>query len=136
MPQATISLGSNKGDRYALMREAFRRIQALGVIVRFSSIMETKPWGFTADTDFLNQIVVLETQLSPLDLLDELQRIEADLGKDTHSPTQGYASRTMDLDILYYDDLKVHSERLILPHPRIQERDFIGQLLREIAPLQ
>lgn len=130
---AVISLGSNKGIRQANMEQAFTALAALGTIERFSTIHETEPWGFEADMRFLNQVVVLHTQLTPLVLLEELQKIEKKLGKDTHSPTGGYASRTMDLDILYYDTCVLHSEHLILPHPRIKERPFILRLLEEVG---
>lgn len=133
MHKAVISLGSNKGDRIALMQAAFMALKTLGSIEQYSSIQETEPWGFQADVSFLNQIVVLHTNFAPLDLLDQLQYIEKSLGKDTHSPTHGYASRTMDLDILYFDDLQLNSERLMLPHPHIQDREFIILLLQELG---
>jgi 2-amino-4-hydroxy-6-hydroxymethyldihydropteridine diphosphokinase len=133
MHRAVISLGSNKGNRAACMRSAVRELQKLGGIEKISSIHQTKPWGFNADTDFLNQVVVLSTYLSPVQLLSALQKIEKDLGKDTHSPTRGYASRTMDLDILYFDDLNIESETLTIPHPRIREREFIIALLQEVG---
>lgn len=133
MHSAVISLGSNKGDRYAYMQAAMKELHKLGRIQQASSIHQTEPWGFKADTAFLNQVVILGTFLSPIQLLSALQDIEKSLGKDTHSPTQGYASRTMDLDILYFDDLQIQSEVLTIPHPRIKEREFVITLLHEVG---
>lgn len=133
---AIIGLGSNLGDRQWYLQEAQNLMRKrIGNIVRTSSVAETEAWGFTAPP-FLNQIVVLETELEPMTLLDALQEIERELGrkcKTTYIDGKAqYHNRTIDLDILDYDHQVVHHDRLTLPHPRIQDRDFILQQLAEL----
>ncbi|MEG1607262.1 MAG: 2-amino-4-hydroxy-6-hydroxymethyldihydropteridine diphosphokinase [Mucinivorans sp.] len=136
MARATLLLGSNLGQSHALLNKATSLIQELaGPMVDLTPIEQTAPWGMAKGThDFFNQIVVINTSLAPLELLDVLENIERALGR-THkattwrAPRREYASRTMDIDILYYDFLTMDSPRLALPHPRISEREFVTKLL-------
>ena len=134
--RAVIDLGSNKGNRKFYLSLAVRLIEwEVGTVVRASSVIETPSWGFESDP-FLNQVVVVETELSPTDLLDALQSIERRLGRTQKSQVVDgkpvYHARTIDLDILDYDGLQYHDDRLTLPHPHIAEREFVLISLREL----
>jgi 2-amino-4-hydroxy-6-hydroxymethyldihydropteridine diphosphokinase len=107
-----------------------------GDILAISSFYDTEPWGFESPNRFLNAAVRLETALSPFDLLAVARQIESELGR-THTPAAGgasYRDRTIDIDILLYDDLILDSETLTLPHPLMHRRLFVVQPLAEIAP--
>ncbi len=130
-----ILLGTNMGDRESLLRNAIMMINAsCGEVVAQSKIYETEPWGFVAGNNFLNQVVMIETELKPHDLLKELLSIEAVLGRQRQEGVVGYQSRPMDLDILYYDDFIVDDSDLTLPHPRMHRRRFTLLPLCDIAP--
>lgn len=134
--RAVIGLGSNKGDREFYLQSArFMMERELGSIVLRSSVIETPSWGFNS-SPFLNQVVVMETAFSPLDLLDGLQSIERRLGRTLKSYLKDgkpvYHDRTIDLDILDYDRIQYHDDRLTLPHPHIAERDFVLASLKEL----
>jgi 2-amino-4-hydroxy-6-hydroxymethyldihydropteridine diphosphokinase len=103
----------------------------IGQVTKSSSVYESEPWGFSSDQQFLNQVVVVESELSPNEMLDEIHIIEAKLGRKRSSA--GYQSRTMDIDILFYDDLMVNESDLVIPHPRLHERRFTLLPLAEIA---
>ena len=125
-------LGSNQGDRLALLAEARRQLQAgVGNIRQASAIYETAAWGLENQPAFLNQVLLLETALSPEDLLREINRIEKILGR-----VRGlkWAARVIDIDILYYGDLVLQTARLQIPHPFLQDRRFTLLPLAEIAP--
>jgi len=130
---AYLSLGSNLGDRKAQLREAVRLLQAHPGIsnVKISSIYETAPVGFIEQSAFLNLAVRLETELSALDLLDVCQEIEQALHRER---LVRWGPRTVDLDILLYNHDNMKTERLVIPHPRMQERAFVLVPLRELIP--
>lgn len=129
-----ILLGSNLGDRECLISEAVEQIcKKCGNLIKKSSLYESEPWGFEADNLFLNQVILVETSMSAYDLLKELLSIEIRLGRDRINKYDGYVSRPIDIDILYYNDLVVDSADLILPHPRLHQRRFTLLPLCEIA---
>ena len=138
MPRrAIIALGSNVGNRGFYLQLAVRLIEwEVGKVVQRSSVIETPAWGFDSDP-FLNQVVVVETVLDPLALLDALQGIERRLGRTQKSTVEDgrpvYHARTIDLDILDYDRIRYRDERLTLPHPHIAEREFVLAPLRELG---
>ncbi len=105
----------------------------VGTVVRQSSIIETEPQGFTSANKFLNLCIAIDTQLSPHELLTATQEIERALGRTTKSIDFQYTDRPIDIDILLYDDLTINEEDLIIPHPRMQERDFVMTPLKEIT---
>ncbi len=136
MQKAVLSLGSNIGDRDFYLAEAVRFIEnSVGKIAEESSIIETEAWGFDAPP-FLNQVIVVETALSPLQLLTQLQNIEKQLGRTSKSTIINemphYQDRTIDIDILYYDNLQLNTPKLTIPHPLIEERDFVKIPLKEL----
>lgn len=129
-----ILLGTNMGDRESLLVSAIKHIgESCGDVVACSKIYETEPWGFKAENNFLNQVIKIETSLLPHELLKELLSIEAVLGRQRIEGVCGYQSRSMDLDILYYDDIIVDDADLILPHPRLHLRRFTLLPLCDIA---
>ncbi len=131
MARVYIGLGSNLGDRrnyLGLARAGIARIEGVRIAAE-SGIEETPPVGFHDQGDFLNQVILIETGLAPLDLLDRLQAIELSLGRVRDVPK---GPRTIDLDILLYDDLVTRGERLTLPHPAIKERSFVMRELLSI----
>jgi len=134
MARAHVGLGSNLGGREATIREAVRRLgQADGVeVVALSSLHETCPVGGPPGQPmFLNAAAELRTALSPGVLLDQLQAVEDALGRVRR---EHWGPRTIDLDLLLYDDLVLRTPRLEVPHPRMHERRFVLAPLAEIAP--
>ncbi|MEZ4810485.1 MAG: 2-amino-4-hydroxy-6-hydroxymethyldihydropteridine diphosphokinase [Allomuricauda sp.] len=130
--QAYLSLGSNMGNRYALLQKAiFHLKKRVGEANTVSNVYETPAMGFDGD-DFLNACVQLETELSPERLLETILQIEKDFGRDRKEG--GYQSRTLDIDILFYGKEVIHTAILEIPHPHIQERNFVLKPLADIAP--
>ena len=135
MPSACLLLGSNLGDREALLVRAQRLVgQECGCIVKASKIYETEPWGFEADTAFLNQALLIDTPLSPEILMARCLEVESLLGRVRDSGARGYTSRYMDIDILFYGNLVYQTPELTLPHPRLHIRRFALEPLAEVAP--
>lgn len=127
-----LGLGSNLGDREDCIRKAVRLIgERVGEVIRQSSLIETEPWGFESDNKFLNAVILVETPLSPRELLKVTQKIERDLGRRKKT-SRHYTDRPIDIDILLYDDLTVDEPDLKIPHPLMQERDFVMIPLKEI----
>ncbi|MDL2308050.1 2-amino-4-hydroxy-6-hydroxymethyldihydropteridine diphosphokinase [Bacteroidales bacterium OttesenSCG-928-C03] len=136
MEEVVLSLGGNVGDRDSYLQQARQLIMdRIGEITRLSSVRETEAWGFDSEP-FLNQVVVVETELPPMELLEVLKKIEIVLGRnhktEYHDGQAVYHSRTMDIDILYYSDFHIETENLTIPHPRICEREFVLAPLREL----
>lgn len=129
--QAFIGLGSNLGDRAAMLRGAVARLgRCDGVaVVAASAVYETEPVSVTDQPSFLNQVVAIETTLAPEQLLDALQAIEAEFGRVRDVR---WGPRTLDLDLLAYEGEARDTERLVLPHPRMFERAFVLVPLREL----
>ena len=127
-----LSLGSNLGDRLENLRRACQALAQKGIRWRrLSSVYETEPVDFAEQDWFLNCVVEVETSLAPLALLQEVQQIEEELGRQREQPK---GPRTLDIDILLYGDLVLPSGALVLPHPRMLERRFVLEPLREITP--
>ena len=127
-----IGIGSNLGDRQLYIDKAIEEIRNNKNIrfIRASSIYETEPVSEIPQGKFLNGVLEIETSLEPKLLLKELKRIEASLGR-ARPVLNG--PRTMDLDILYYGETKVKDGGLVIPHPRIKEREFVLKGLRELG---
>ena len=130
-----ILLGSNLGDRQLLVNQACKMIEEeCGKIVSRSNLYESEPWGFKSEHWFLNLVVEINTSLSPDDLMKSLLAIEKELGRDRSIPHEGYVSRPMDLDILYYGNKVIDTQLVTAPHPRLQQRRFTLLPLCDIAP--
>ncbi len=125
-----IGIGSNLGDRRAYIDRALESIKKSRNmdLRRVSTIYETDPIGEVVQGKFLNGVIEIETGLSPRELLKELNAIEKTLGREREIKN---GPRTIDLDILYYGDEKIDDNDLVIPHPRIGEREFVLRGLRE-----
>ena len=168
MPALYLSLGSNIGDRHALLLRAIDLLsRQVGRLVRASSFIQTEPWGYTSPHLYLNAAVLLHTTLTPHEALAATQAIERHLGRTTKTPAVSpssslssphlssspaaaepssfgedslssvlplppYSDRPIDIDILLYDDLRLSTPELTIPHPRMLQRDFVLRPLREI----
>jgi len=127
-----LSLGSNLGDRKQHLETALKKIEKkIGKIANISSIYETEPWGFQSPNRFMNMAIAVETALDPEALLAVTQEIERQAGRKEKT-THAYKDRTLDIDILLYDDLEYNSDTLTIPHPRMYEREFVMKPMREI----
>ena len=131
---AYIALGSNLGDRELHLLRAVSELGRLpqSRITLLSGFYDTEPVGGIVQESFLNAVLRLETGLPPQELLTELQRIETGIFRRKRELRWG--PRTMDLDLLFYDDLILDDELLTLPHPRLHQRRFVLEPLAEIAP--
>lgn len=128
-----ISLGSNMGNRLALLQKAIFRIHArVGKVLDISSVYENPAVGFQGG-DFLNAAASVLTPLGPEALLEALLAIERELGR-IRVPEGGHGPRTLDLDIIYYGTELIERQELIIPHPRMAERNFVLRPLADIAP--
>ena len=127
-----VGLGGNLGQRELTLRRAIERVKNLPYVklLRVSSFYETRPWGVTNQPNFVNAAIKISSEIEPLDLLDELHRIEADFGRVR---LERWAARTLDLDILLAER-EISCERLTVPHPLLFERDFALVPLKEICP--
>ena len=127
-----MSLGSNLGDRQDNLHKAIDLIgQRVGPVIRQSSFIETEPWGFESQNKFLNGVILCETTLTPRQLLRTTQKIERELGRNKKT-SHLYHDRPIDIDILLYDDLTIDEPDLKIPHPLMEQRDFVMIPLREI----
>lgn len=131
-----LSLGGNMGDSRAILRAAADEIERreLGRVERMSSFYRTAPWGFEAESDFLNAAVILESDLPALQLLDALLAIERHFGRVRPLRSTGYASRPLDIDIIFAGGTTIDTSRLTVPHPLAHRRRFVLEPLAEIAP--
>lgn len=128
-----IGLGSNIGDSRALIEEAIEQLGKVDgtKVLKVSTLIETEPYGYKNQPKFLNGVAQLSTLLTPHELLDELQRIEAEAGRER---IIRWGPRTLDLDILLYDDLVLEDDDLCIPHADMANRDFVLTPMKEIAP--
>lgn len=131
MHTVIIGLGSNQGERMVTLASASQSLPPKVLVIQHSPIYETRPWGFSDQPDFLNQVVIAQTELTPSDLLAYLKQLEVRLGR---TPTFRNGPRVIDLDILFYDDLIFESPTLTIPHPGVASRAFVLAPLADIAP--
>jgi 2-amino-4-hydroxy-6-hydroxymethyldihydropteridine diphosphokinase len=125
-------LGSNLGNRPQQLASAIKMLsEKAGTVNEESQIYETQPWGFDDQPWFLNQAVSLQSNLAPLDLLDELKSIEKQLGRE---PGEKWHARHIDIDILLDGPMVFQHERLTIPHPHLQERNFVLIPLMDLIP--
>lgn len=147
MSRVVLITGGNLGDVAANIAEAARLVgERVGRIELRSSIVQSAPWGDVAGTDgdvapdFSNQVLVVATELSPIEVLNAVQAIENELGRVRAAGSaeakreRRYGSRTMDIDILFYDSEVIETDRLIVPHPMLAQREFVLRPLNEVLP--
>ena len=131
--QVYLSLGSNLGRRGENLTKAIQLIaERVGAVIRQSSFIETAPWGFHSEHQFMNAAILCETDKTPREVLQLTQQIEKDMGRKNKT-SHFYSDRCIDIDILFYDDLTVDEPDLKIPHPLMQERDFVMIPLKQIT---
>lgn len=136
MAIAYIGLGSNMGDRVGYIQQAYQLLSfTQGIkVVDTSSLYETEPYGFKDQEWFVNAVVKIKTELKPYELLDECMRIEKQLGRVRKEGIERWGPRTMDADILLYDDTIIEDDDLQIPHSGLELRACFLVPLLEIAP--
>jgi 2-amino-4-hydroxy-6-hydroxymethyldihydropteridine diphosphokinase len=128
---AYLSLGSNLGDRAGQLREAQARLVSQGKLRKVSSFYETEPIDFVDQPWFLNCVLALETDATPFQLMSKILEIEKNMGRRR---VQKKGPRSVDIDILLFDDEIIDAKELTIPHPAMQERRFVLEPMAEIAP--
>lgn len=126
-----LALGSNVGSRLANLKNAVGNLPPQLTVRKKSLVYETPPWGFKDQPPFLNQVVMAETYLDAEALLGHLKRLETALGREPGFPN---GPRSIDMDILFYDDQIIETEAVVIPHPRLHQRAFVLVPLNDIAP--
>lgn len=132
--QTVTIFGSNSGDKYQIIKRATSILSSAGQILMASSFYETEPWGFESKENFLNQVIVFETSLPPLDFLHCCLETEKQLGRIRNPLGPRYSSRPIDIDLLFCESKIMDTPELVLPHPRLTERNFVLTPLAEIMP--
>ena len=132
MNQTYLLIGGNLGKREENLERAKRSIAGrLGPVLKVSSIYETEAWGMKDQPAFLNQVLFVETELSPVAVLDAILSIEKEMGR---TRMEKFGPRTIDIDILFFNDLVIQESSLTIPHPQLHLRRFTLEPLNEIAP--
>ncbi len=135
MAKVYLSLGTNLGDKEKNLDTAIALIdERIGIVVLKSSYYLTEPWKMKTKNKFLNAALCIQTDLSPLSLLFSLQKIEKDMGRVKTLKKNSYEDRLIDIDILIYDNVKIQTYELTIPHPLMWERPFVLKPLAEIYP--
>jgi 2-amino-4-hydroxy-6-hydroxymethyldihydropteridine diphosphokinase len=129
--EVVLGLGGNQGEREKLLSNAIKRMKERFKLLKVSSVFETEAWGGVAKGNFLNQVVLVSTEFSPLEVLEIIQGIEIDLGRTREQP---WGDRSMDIDILFFGDEVIENDRLSVPHPFLADRKFVLIPLQEILP--
>lgn len=133
MATVFLSLGSNLGNRKSLLQRAILLIgNDIGEILLESDIYESEAWGYMSENKFLNMAICISTKLLPEVLLGDLKKIEGTMGRK--KSTGGYIDRSIDIDIIFYDDLVISKPEITIPHPHMANRRFVLQPLNDIAP--
>jgi 2-amino-4-hydroxy-6-hydroxymethyldihydropteridine diphosphokinase len=128
-----LSIGGNLGNRELNLENALIALtQNVGTIEAASPVYETEPVGFESDNQFLNMAVIVETFLNPYAIIDQIRIIENKFGRKRQA--NRYISRTIDIDLIFYDNQIIDEKELIIPHPRMHERKFVLVPLCDIAP--
>jgi 2-amino-4-hydroxy-6-hydroxymethyldihydropteridine diphosphokinase len=127
-----LHLGTNEGDRIAYLNAAIHQIEEhLGLVTNRSKIYETEPWGLENQDMFLNMVIEVETKKSPYEVLSQIKQIEESIGR---IKTEKWGPRCIDIDILTYGDEKIKADNLVIPHPELNNRNFVLIPLMELEP--
>lgn len=140
--QVALLTGSNHSEKERLLQHARQVVERrIGRVVAQSKLHYSEAWGFRSEQEFANQALLVETELQPLEVLHEVLEGEREVGRDRTTEEQErqqtgqrYASRVIDIDVIFYDDVVWQSPTLTLPHPLVMEREFALIPLREVAP--
>lgn len=127
--------GSNMGERYQMLEESRKQIALkIGAVNLVSKMYESEPWGFESDVWFLNRVLQVQTEMDVFQVLYQLLEIEKQLGRIRNLGSKSYSSRTIDLDILFFNQEIIHSPELEVPHPKIHLRKFTLLPLCDLVP--
>ena len=133
MNKAVLLLGSNMGNAQLLFQQVISLIdERLGKLEMQSALYQSPPWGFEHENDFINQVLIMNTEKDSVEILQSCLQIEVELGRKR--TTHGYGARIIDIDILFIDDQVIEKESLVLPHPRLHLRKFTLLPLAELIP--
>lgn len=132
MSIAYLILGSNMGNKEENLLNAVKSLKKLGRVRKYSGIYETEPWGFSDERNFFNMAVCFETSLSPFELITEILKIEISSGRIRK--TMQWVAREIDIDIIFFDNIIINDESLVIPHPHTAKRKFVLVPINEIAP--
>ena len=133
MNKVVLLLGSNLGDGQLLFQQVISLIdERLGKLELQSALYQSPPWGFEHENDFINQVLIMNTEKDAEEVLQSCLQIEVDLGRKRTA--QGYGARTIDIDVLFVNDEVMQTESLVLPHPRLHLRKFTLLPLVELIP--
>ena len=133
MNKAVLLLGSNMGNAQLLFQQVISLIdERLGKLELQSALYQSPPWGFEHENDFINQVLIMNTEKDAEEVLQSCLQIEVDLGRKRTA--QGYGARTIDIDVLFVNDEVMKTESLVLPHPRLHLRKFTLLPLVELIP--
>lgn len=133
MHKITLLFGSNLGNSKKYIQDAIAELALhTGPNIFTSGMYASEPWGFESKNSFVNQAAIIDTDLNPVEILRIIQKIEAKLGRVRRY--RSYTDRTIDIDILFYDNNIIETEELIIPHPRLTERKFVLTPLAELMP--
>jgi 2-amino-4-hydroxy-6-hydroxymethyldihydropteridine diphosphokinase len=123
--RAVLALGSNLGARESILSSAAEALNEIGEVIALSNFLDNRPVGGPPQPNFLNAVLILETELEPEELLRVCQAIEGVFGRTRDAQSERWGPRTLDVDLISCDNLTYQSESLILPHPRAAERPFV-----------
>ena len=130
-----LCLGTNLGDKQNNLERAAELIgDRCGRVLCRSGVYVSGSWGYESNNDFYNQCLRVDTVLDPGDLLKQIVEIEQVMGRERKGKGKGYADRSIDIDILFYDEVILETEHLVIPHPRISERMFVLKPMMELDP--
>lgn len=133
MKKVLLALGSNLGNRIQNINTSLKLLKSVGNVIDTGLLYETKPAYNENQGGFLNSAVMIETSLEPDSLLQKCKEIERTLGR-TYNPNVPKGPRVIDIDIVFYDNVNYQTENLTIPHPAVQERDFVLAPLRDFCP--
>ena len=128
-----ISIGSNLGDRMSSINQSIYELSRFSNVMSKSHVYESSSWGYSDKNSYFNLVIKLETDFSEHQLMESILKIEKGLGRE-RSKENRYQARTIDLDIIFFDDLVVNTKNLIIPHPRYHKRNFVLVPLNDISP--
>ena len=132
--RAVLSLGSNLGNSAEILSSAAEALNEVSEVIAFSSFYQTRPVGGPPQPDFINAVIIIETNLEPEELLLVAQAIEGAHGRERNENTVKWGPRFLDIDLIKCDEMLINSPDLTIPHPRAHEREFVLRPWNEIDP--
>ena len=129
-----LSIGSNLGNRILNCQQVIKELQPFVTLLTQSSFYETEPWGYQDKNYYINAVIHVETSLDPYTLLSKIKLIEENMGRSQKNPKFLYEARIIDVDILFFDNLIIDVDSLIIPHPKMCNRNYVLMPFFEINP--